>query len=153
MFIVIIQAGNDDREFIEKAGVFARRRFAEHDPKVIVRNADAYDPSQHERADAIITTSDRFELIESYEDSGTEVIAVDRDEANRVDDGPRTRTATVLPAAPEMPDASELPAPITEEPLSTESESPAKVQPEAPAPAEVEKPAEPEKAAKGKRAK
>src|ERR1051326_5419567 len=73
IFLIIIQAANDAREFIEKAKVFARKHFAEHDPKVIVRNADAYEPREHEHADVVITTDRYEELIDAYEERDTRV--------------------------------------------------------------------------------
>jgi hypothetical protein len=73
--LVIVWAGNDEREFILKAKHFAIRQFPE--AKVIVRNADAYNPRQHIAADAIVASATREELIRCYEEHGTQVFAVD----------------------------------------------------------------------------
>lgn len=99
MFKVIVQAGNFETEFIHKAKAFALRHFAEHSPKVVVRNADAYDPAQHEAADAIVTTSDRVFLIQNYEERGTVAVVVDAALESQEETAPSSEPAAN--AAPE----------------------------------------------------
>ena len=116
-FTVIIHAANDAVAFIEKAKIFARRHFAEKAPRIIIRNAEAYDPKQHETADAVITQPQYETLIAHYEKRDAQVIVADE----------ATLDAVLNPAPPQAP--AEVPDP------TPEPSAPAEALP-SPAPAE-----------------
>lgn len=84
MFQVIVHAANEAESYIRKAKEFVRRQFAERDDlRVYVRNADAYNPKQHEPADAIITQPHYGELIANHEQRDVHVIVATEDELDQ----------------------------------------------------------------------
>lgn len=83
MFTIIIHAANEARTFIEKAKIFARKHFAEEGPRILVRNAEAYDPKQHEAADAIIVEPQYKQLIAEHEDRDVHVIVSTEEELDQ----------------------------------------------------------------------
>lgn len=86
-YLVIVHASNDERDYIARARYEAAIHFARKQPKVVVRNADAYDPKQHENADAIVTSADRELIIRNYDERGSEILIVRREAAFEGDQG------------------------------------------------------------------
>jgi len=78
-FLVIVHAANSATEYIKAATIEALRLFADKHPKVVVRNAEAYDPTQHEKADAILTSEFYGHIIDAYRERKSQVIVFDPD--------------------------------------------------------------------------